>query len=69
MNPILKCLWLLSATLNKVTIEIGKTIKKTGEKISKIVFTIEKTAKKLIVGSDKIVISSGENFAKDWEKF
>ena len=69
MNPILRCLWLLTATLNKVTIEIGKTIKKTGEKISKMLVNIEKTAKNLIVGSDKIVISSGENFEKDWVKF
>ena len=37
--------------------------------MAKMVFAIEQTAKNLITGTDKIVISSGKNFLQDWEKF
>ena len=69
MNQIMRCLWMIFSNLTWISSEMGFIIKVAFKKVVNLVDDIKQCANELIMGSEKIVISSGKNFDKEWIRF
>ena len=60
---------MIFSSLTWISSEMGILIKVACKKVTNLVDDIRQSATELIMGSEKIVISSGKNFDKEWIRF